>query len=506
MIAIRVTVVAAAVLALAGCGGHSHSPNAVGVNFAFAQSAGNAGNTVGTGIATFPDASSITVGVFDGAAVFAAGTPQQQTLVPGSGLGVFLVRHDKKGVLQWVKRAVGSGTTQVMGVVTHAAAAFSITGYFDGTVTFGQGEPNETTLTTSGNEDVFVARYTAGGTLVWARRVDGALGYEEATRISARADGSIAITGLYTADATFGPGDPNETTLPLATGPVAGFLACYAPDGTLRWATSFDSSGGTSGSGVAACSDGGFALCGSYAGNATFGAGELMQTLMSSVNASLDAFVARFDMDGNLMWARTGGDLGDDAGYGVTVVGGDLVRAVGVFGGSATFGSEGVPIALPGFGGTTDDFLVGYDDLGNLEWAKSFGGTGYDFATSIASYADGTFVVTGMVSGDADFGDGEPGEVLLSTAGVDDHEVYVARFQPDGSLDWIAVTAGVLGSDNEGTAIASCLDDTCVVTGYFIDAIQFGDGIQLFSHTGAVLGGVGEHDAFIARYNPNGHF
>ena len=45
-----------------------------------------------------------------------------------------------------------------------------------------------------------------------------------------------------------------------------------------------------------------------------------------------------------------------------------------------------------------------------------------------------------------------------------------------------------------------------VVTGYFVDNIQFAIGLILAGHTGASLAGVGDHDAFIARYNPNGGF
>ena len=508
MVGIRSGAVAAAALFLTACGGGPSGPlEAQTGTTAWARAAGNSGNTVGTGVATFVDGSQITVGAFDGAAAFGVGTPAATTLVPGTGVGVYLARYDKKGLLTWVRRAVGVGTVQAMGVVTHGDGTFSVTGFYDGSATFGEGEPNETLLATTGFEDVFVAHYAGDGRLLWARSAEGTFGYEEATRIAARPDGSIAITGQYTIAMTFGVGEPNETALPPASGGAAGFVACFAADGSLAWATSFSGTTVAGGWGVGACSDGGLAVCGYYAGDAVFGAGELAETHFTAVGTSLDVFTARYDANGNLVWARTAGDAGDDAAYGVAVAPGDLVRVVGVFGGTATFGSESLaPEALVGFGDSSDDFVAGYDDLGTFQWAKAFGSTGYDFATAIATFADGTFAVTGTLAGDATFGAGEPSETHVSTAGVDDHEIFVARFQPDGRLDWLAATAGILGSDNEGTAIAANSDGSCVVAGYFVDALTFTTGLTLIGHTNASLLGVGDHDAYLARYNPNGGF
>ena len=57
----------------------------------------------------------------------------------------------------WVTQAVGSRGASEVSIATTNRGDSYVTGYFSGTVTFGQGEPNQTTLTSAGFSDVFVA-------------------------------------------------------------------------------------------------------------------------------------------------------------------------------------------------------------------------------------------------------------------------------------------------------------------------------------------------------------
>ena len=52
------------------------------------------------------------------------------------------------------------------GIAVDTAGSSVVTGSFVGTATFSAGEPNETTLTSRGENDVFVAKYSPGGALL----------------------------------------------------------------------------------------------------------------------------------------------------------------------------------------------------------------------------------------------------------------------------------------------------------------------------------------------------
>jgi len=87
-----------------------------------------------------------------------------------------------------------------------------VAGRFEDAATFGEGEPNETTLTSAGRCDIFLAKYNAEGTLSWVKRAGGADG-DHGSGVAALADGGALATGGFSGAATFGPGEPNETTL-----------------------------------------------------------------------------------------------------------------------------------------------------------------------------------------------------------------------------------------------------------------------------------------------------
>ena len=78
------------------------------------------------------------------------------------------------------------------------------------------------------------------GDLIWAKSAGGT-GWDEGFAVTLLSDGSVMVTGTYGDPATFGKGEPNETTL---SGSAGIFVARYNQDGTLRWAKPAYGSGG----------------------------------------------------------------------------------------------------------------------------------------------------------------------------------------------------------------------------------------------------------------------
>ena len=89
-------------------------------------------------------------------------------------------------------------------VVLDDAGNAYIAGYFGGTVDFDPG-PGEFNLTSAGDADVFVAKYSAEGALVWAKNVGGT-GADKALDIVRTEDGSLFVTGYFYDTADFDPG------------------------------------------------------------------------------------------------------------------------------------------------------------------------------------------------------------------------------------------------------------------------------------------------------------
>ena len=96
--------------------------------------------------------------------------------------------------LAWVKRAGGAAGSYAFGasLALDANRNIYITGGFSESVIFGAGEPNQTVLAATGFEDAFMAKYSANGNLLWAKRAGGATGAESGFGIAL--DGSGTVT------------------------------------------------------------------------------------------------------------------------------------------------------------------------------------------------------------------------------------------------------------------------------------------------------------------------
>jgi hypothetical protein len=357
-------------------------------------------------------------------------------------------------------------------------------------VTFGAGEANETPLDRIGSDtnnadNIFVAKYSGDyGTLLWAKRAGG-WNHDRAFDIAVDAIGNSCVTGHVggnPAHFTYNPGPLNVTfgedlTTPTVLQAYSNdniFVAKYSPAGLLAWAKIVDAEsiitiddtdrvygGFDYGHRIAVDGAGNCVVTGQYNYGATFGPGEANETTLHASGFDgagfyeddhEELFVAKFaGADGSLQWARSSQGDGLNQGWGVATDGAGNAVITGLSFSEVTFGAGGSdPVTLPG---TSDDvFVAKYSPGGDLLWARKDGGErsdqGYDVATDAAGniYATG-FIGSGYPPGaptPAIFGVNEDQETVLQGAGLWD--VFVAKYNPDGTLDW-ARSDGGPGSD-----------------------------------------------------------
>ncbi|MCX5938461.1 MAG: VCBS domain-containing protein, partial [Cyanobium sp. LacPavin_0920_WC12_MAG_62_9] len=193
----------------------------------------------------------------------------------------------------WATSAGGTGDDYSTDITALADGSALITGYFNGSATFGS-----TTLTSAGSTDVFIAKLNADGTYAWATKAGGS-GAEKGNGITALSDGSSLITGNFNGSASFG-----STTLTSSGQDV--FVAKLNADGSFAWATKAGGSGTDYGLGITALSDGSSLVTGSFNGSASFGSISLTGA------GSDDAFVAKLNPNGSFAWATKAGGTGQD--------------------------------------------------------------------------------------------------------------------------------------------------------------------------------------------------
>jgi uncharacterized delta-60 repeat protein len=457
-------------------------------NLRWAKSIPGLGNDSGTAITILSDDSFVATGSFYGTTENIVNT--------------FITRYNSNGTRVWIKGTGESGKDSGSGITTLSDDSTVITGGFEGSVIFGPDEPNETILTSSGDEDIFIARFNPDGTLVWAKSAGGSSG-DRGEGITTLSDNSTIITGEfgvpYGDTATFGEGEPNQTILTSA-GYRDVFIARYNPEGTLVWAKRAGGSNLETGYGITTISDDSIAIIGYFGtpngGTTIFGEGEPNETILTSAG-SYDIFIAKLNPDGSLIWAKHSGGPEHDRGFEIRTLSDNSTVVTGDFalldGGTATFG-EGEPNeTILTSKGRSEIFLARYNPDGTLAWAKGAGGPEMDTGNGITTLRNNSLVVTGCFAGTATFGSGEPNETVLSASGWD---IFIARYNQDGTLAWVKSAGGTHG--DIGSAITTLSDNSLVVTGSFMDSAVFGPG----EPNETVLNAYGESTVFIARYEP----
>jgi hypothetical protein len=193
-----------------------------------------------------------------------------------------------------------------------------------------------------------------------------------------------------------------------------------------------------------------------------------------------DVYLAKYDASGAFRWARQIGSGLDDRAGGVVVLPSGRVTVAGTGWKDTIVGALGAGgVKLPPYG-ATDVFLATFTATGDLVWASSHGGPGWDDAAAITRDEWGRVAITGSFTQSAGFGtsivlpDGSvqagTNPVTLTAKALQD--AYVASFDGSGQLRWAHdVAAG--GSQDLGRTILA-IGGRLVVVGIFEGTTKIG--------------------------------
>ena len=316
----------------------------------------------------------------------------------------------------------------------------------------GAASMGSTTLTASGgigNQDIFVARLNPSGKFVWAASA-GSPNLDHGYDVKMDAKGNTYVAGMFMQAATFG-------TLKLtATGWKEGFVAKLSPQGKFLWATGTGASNKstvTEVRGIALDSSGNSFITGHHNGTVSFGSSTL------TAAGKEDIFVARLNSSGTFLWAVVAGSNDMDMGLDVAASSNGDAVVSGYFYGTATFGST--TLTSKGL----DLFVSRLNGAGKFLWTRSAGASGSSVhGYGIAVDNSGNATVTGWLTGNVSFGS-------LTAKAKWFSDIFVARLDNSGNWLW-AVTAG--GTDyDSGRDIALDSKGTSLVCGYYHGQADF---------------------------------
>ena len=419
-----------------------------------------------------------------------------RTLIPISllalALGIALVSAalaQAPGNVEWVRQFGGVGPATDIAQAVDTDGNVYVAGRTAGTF------PGETS---AGGDDAFVRKYDSDGNVLWTRQF-GTSSTDQARGIS------LDSTGVYVAGRTRG-------TLPgqFSAGRFDVFVRKYDSDGNQLWTDQFGSSSNDDAPGLSVESSG------------VYVAGWASRDLPGQTRVGgTDAFVRKYDSDGNQQWTRQFGTSTSDQASSISV------NSSGVYVVGWTRGDLG------GLGnaGSDDGFLRKYDFSGTDLWTRQFGTSSRDQPTGVSVDSSGVHVAgstQGSLGGTNAGGwdtfvfkyDSAGTNLLTSQFGTSSND-FANGVSSDSSGAYVAgSTRGSLGGTNAGGSDAfvrkydsggtdlwtkqfgSSLSDDAL--GIAVDS----SGAYVAGQTGGTLPGqtsAGRTDAFVRKYDSGGN-
>ncbi|MBK7946075.1 MAG: hypothetical protein IPJ85_12580 [Flavobacteriales bacterium] len=388
--------------------------------------------------------------------------PQLTTL--GAETDGFVAKYSPDGAALWVVSFTGTTNDECRGISVDALGGVYVTGFFTSpTLTIG-GE----TLTRIGTQDAFVAKLAADGACLWAMDLSTSEDdFEQGTSITSAPNGDSYVTGYY--KGTFDPA--GSTTLTSCVNGSNLFILKLDADGDVLWSRSpvcpsQPSYGESYGQVVHVDVYGNLFLAGAFRGaTCTFGD----STFVNYSESSNNLLWAKFNLAGDLLWARSFGANLDDRAFDIdTDLNGNAYLAIERRG-NYTLPEFTIPYNTGGsFNWRT--LALKCDLNGVFLWYERVGGSADDHSIwSIKVLPDGSFMLGGEFSRQCTFD-----SFTIPWNNYDEFwSLFLARYNAAGVAQQVFVRRQAYARAIRG--ITADEAGNVYMAGYFYDSLTVGN-------------------------------
>ncbi|HNU34945.1 MAG TPA: T9SS type A sorting domain-containing protein [Bacteroidia bacterium] len=383
-----------------------------------------------------------------------------------------------------------NSNTEGTSIATDAQANVYVIGSFGDNIDFDPGPGVAILNMQSFSPGIFVAKYDSAGIYQWAFSLNGYNGY--ASHLAVNATG-LYITGCFNGTTDF---DPSPAVANLTASSADIFLAKYDFSGSYQWAINIGADNVCIAEDIAIDDNGNSYITGFIRDTVDFDPGAGIA--MPIPNTLEDIYFAKYDSNGNYVWAKT---LGNPATFfmvecmtvdptGLIISGKfsdtlDVDPSAGVYNLDATTGKE--------------VYISKYDLNGNFIWAGNIGGSSGETIYSIASdlSGNGNFYITGGGSDTVDF-DLTTGNYNVNCG---TGRFCFAKYNLLGNLLFVKI-AGSGGGNGRSMVVDT--NENIYIIGLFAGIVDFDPGIDTANLV--VTGSGFSADIFFAKYDNNGNY
>jgi len=256
--------------------------------------------------------------------------------------------------------------------------------------------------------------------------------------------------------------------------------------------------------GIASDVDGNFFIAGEFENVIDADPGEGTHILTS--NGYYDAFIAKFNSSGELVWAKSMGEEDDDRAYSIEVDQEGNIYTLGYFQGTMDF-DPGAGIFNMTAGGTSDLFLAKLDKDGNFIWAKQIRGVSSGPTVGASIRRNRTLIIdslsnpiiVGSFYGTTDLDPSASVHTLTATGFMD---VFILKLNSEGDYQWAKQLGGTGLAD--GYSGAADKDNNVYIAGLFQGTVDFDPGNNSFEMTADGIGSSG-NEGYLVKLDASGN-
>ena len=348
----------------------------------WAKRVGGPGTDIPNSIALDNDRNLIVTGVFHGTVDFDPG-PNSFPLSAGIDGSGFMLKLDENGEFIWAIRLIGDGYSEITSVKTDGTDNIFITGHFEQTADFDPSD-GESSLHSKGMQDIFLAKYTPEGQLIWVHGLGGP-GSDVGRAVAVTLTGQVWVTGHFAESVDFNPISNDDGLEDI-------FVATYTGQGQYIRALRIGGGEDEEINSMYMDPMGSILLTGMFRGVVDFNP-STFTSYLSSYGGD-DGFILKLSPSGTFNWARSFGGVDNDKGIDVSADNNGHILVSGYFTGYADFYS-GSPDSWAQATGEKDVFVLTLKSNGDFGRMDQIGGVGPDAANAIAHYEANHFYVAG---------------------------------------------------------------------------------------------------------------
>lgn len=297
----------------------------------------------------------------------------------------WIVKLSPAGALQWQKSLGGSESDTAYDISQTDDGGYLVLGTsssIDGDVTGNHGFA-----------DYWLVKLNANGNMEYQNSYGGS-GFDIALKIEATTDGGHILVGNSSS---------NDGDVTGHQGNGDYWIVKITQTGSLQWQKTLGGSEGDYGNSIRQAPEGGYIVAGSSYSN---------DGDVTGNHGSGDYWIVKLSQTGNLEWQKSLGGSGEDIAQDIQVVAGGYIVIGGV---------ESSDGDITGYQGSVDYWTVKLNEMADIQWQKTLGGSSFDEGWSIEQTNDNGFIVAGgSYSND--------GDVTGNQGGSD---YWIVKLEPD---------------------------------------------------------------------------